>query len=106
MKHVLSAAILTTILAVPVLAHGDNDHVRGTVTSITAQAIVVKVTGAAPRTLTIDNKTIFLHGGKGAQLADVKVGDRVVVDVPKKTDRAGEVNFSSPAPATRPAVKK
>ena len=106
MKHLFNAAILVAILAVPVFAHGDNDHVRGTVTAITAQSIVVKTTGTAPRTLTLDAKTVFMSGGKTAHAADVKVGDRVVVDVPKKTERAAEVTFSRPAPAPRTAQSK
>jgi hypothetical protein len=106
MKHLFSAVILIAIFAVPVFAHGDNDHVRGTVTAINAQSIVVTTTGAAPRTLTLDAKTVFMSGGKAAHAGDVKVGDRVVVDVPKKTDRAAEVNFSKPAPAARTAQSK
>lgn len=98
MKHLFSIAILAGVLAVPVFAHGDADHVRGTVTAITAQTIVVKIAGAAdPRTLTLDAKTVYLRGGKTMHLADVKVGDRVVIDVPKKSDLAEEVNFSHPA---------
>ena len=99
MKPLLSVVMFVTALAAtPVLAHGDNDHVRGTVTAITAQSIVIKTVGSAtPRTLTIDAKTAFLRGGKTAHVADVLVGDRVVVDVPKKTNFAEEVNFSRPA---------
>ena len=100
MTQLLKIAMLATVLTVPLVAHGDDDHVRGTVTSITGQAIVVKVVGiATPRTLTIDDKTVFLRGAKTAHVTDVKIGDRVVVDVPKKTNRAEEVNFSTPAPA-------
>ena len=107
MKHFFGIAILAAVLVVPVLAHGDNDHVRGTVTAINAQTIVVKTIGAA-RTLTIDEKTVFLRSGKTAHAADLKVGDRVVVDVPKKTNLAEEVTFSRPAPAktSTPTAKK
>ena len=90
--------ILSTITVVPTFAHGDADHVRGTVTAISAQSIVVTVAGAAtPRTLRIDAKTVFLRASKTMHIADVHVGDHVVVDVPKKTDLAEEINFSRPA---------
>jgi hypothetical protein len=98
MKRFAGIVILAATMAVPVLAHGDADHVRGTVTAITAQTIVVKIAGTpAPRTLTLDAKTVYLRGGKTAHAADVQIGDRVVIDVPKKTSLAEEVNFSRPA---------
>ena len=73
MKQLLGAVMfVATFAALPVLAHGDNDHVRGTVTAITADSIVIKTVGtAAPRTLSVDVKTVYLRGGKTAHAADV-----------------------------------
>ena len=81
-----------------VLAHGNNDHVRGTITEISAQAVTVRTTANATKTLTLSDKTVFLKSGRKAALADLKVGERVVVDVPKGTNQAVEVQFGAAAP--------
>lgn len=87
-------------LAGAALAHGDNDHVRGVVTAITAQAVTIQTTDKATKTLALNGKTTFEMSGKPARLADLKVGDRVVIDVPKKTSEARLIKFGAAAPAT------
>lgn len=102
MKTVLAGLILTLALSgAVVLAHGGNEHVRGVVTQVSPQAITIQTTGSASRTLTINAKTAFKRAGKPAALADIKVGDRVVVDVPEKKNDAVLVQIGAPAPATR-----
>ena len=85
------------------LAHGANDHVRGTVTQISAQGITVETTAKATRTLTINDKTTFAKSRRKATLADLKVGDLVVIDVPKNTNEALEVQFGAPKKAAAAA---
>ena len=91
-----------------VLAHGGNDHVRGTVTAVTPQSITVQTTEKATKTLTVSAKTEV----KGAaKLADVKVGDRVVVDVPEGTTNASLIQVGAPpakpvVAAAKPAAPK
>ena len=77
------------------LAHGDNDHVRGTVTQISAQGITIQTTAKAARTLALNDKTTFEKSRHKATLADLKIGDRVVVDVPKGTNEARVVQFGA-----------
>jgi ribosomal protein S1 len=93
-------AILFAFLAAGAIAmaHGDNDHVRGTVTQISAQGITIQTTAKATRTLALNDKTTFEKSGHKATLADLKVGDRVVIDVPKKTNEALVVQFGAAAP--------
>jgi hypothetical protein len=92
----LMATVLAFLAAGAIaLAHGDNDHVRGTVTQISAQGITIQTTAKATRTLALNDKTTFEKGGHKATLADLKVGDRVVVDVPKKTSEARLVQFGA-----------
>ena len=83
---VLAAAFL--VAGTLVFAHGGNEHVRGVVTQISAQSITVQTTAKATRTLTVSQNTLFKQGGKDAHLSDLKVGDRVVVDVPEKKNDA------------------
>jgi len=85
-----------------VFAHGGNEHVRGVVTQISAQSITVQTSATTPRTLTLSQKTTFKRAGKDAQLSDLKVGDRVVVDVPEKKNDALLIQIG---PANPPAHK-
>jgi hypothetical protein len=85
-----------------VFAHGGNEHVRGVVTKISAQSITVQTTPKETRTLVLSQQTTFKQAGKVAHLADLKVGDRVVVDVPEKKNDALLIQFG----ATTTAVQK
>jgi len=63
------------------LAHNGNDHVRGVVTAVSAQS-----SPSSWRQEREDarhqRETEFDNAGKPGHLADIKVGDRVVIDVP------------------------
>jgi len=89
--------IITTVLVAgtSLVAHEGNDHVRGTVTAVSAQAITVQTTEKATTVLAFTSKTTFVKGGKPARLTDLKIGDRVVVDVPKGTKKAEEVQIGT-----------
>jgi hypothetical protein len=102
----LSALLVAVIVAVAgaAYAHGGNDHVRGVVTSLTPQAVTVQTAAKATKTLTITPKTEFKVGGKAAHVTDLKVGDRVVIDVPEKSTEALLIQIGTSAKAT--AAKK
>jgi len=103
MKAVLISLIVAAATSV-VMAHGNNDHVRGTVTQVSAQAITVQTTASKTRSLTLTDKTSFLKGGRKAVLTDLKVGDRVVIDVPKDGSEALVVQFGAAAPKAAAAA--
>ena len=83
MKQLLSIIALVLAMGAGALAHNGNDHVRGTVTQVSAQSVTVQLADKTTKTLTISAKTEFETSGKPGHLADVKVGDRVVIDVPE-----------------------
>jgi ribosomal protein S1 len=83
MKQLLSIIALVLAVSAGALAHNGNDHVRGTVTQVSAQSVTVQLADKTTKTLAISAKTAFEASGKPGQLADVKVGDRVVIDVPE-----------------------
>jgi ribosomal protein S1 len=83
MKQLLSVIALVLAISAGALAHNGNDHVRGTVTQVSAQSVTVQLADKTSKTLTISAKTEFEAAGKPGHLADVKVGDRVVIDVPE-----------------------
>jgi Cu/Ag efflux protein CusF len=105
MKHVTVAAAVFALglaLGTTALAHGNNAHVRGVVTQISAQSITVHLADNTSKTLTLSSKTSFARAGKPASMSDLKVGDRVVIDVPKNSNEALEVQFGA---AAKKAVK-
>jgi Domain of unknown function (DUF5666) len=70
---------LLLILPTIVLAHGDQQHVMGTVAKIDSGSISVKTTTGEVKVVTILPTTKFLKGTAAATADDVKVGDRVVI---------------------------
>ncbi len=103
MKTVATLLAVLLVSSASLLAHGGNDHVRGVVTQISAHEITVHTTTNSTRTLTITEKTLFKRAGKDAQVSDLKVGDRVVIDVPAKKNDALLVQIG--AAAAKPPVK-
>jgi hypothetical protein len=98
MKHVIIAAAVFALglaFGTTALAHGNNAHVRGVVTQISAQSITVQLADNTSKTLTLNPKTSFQRAGKPASMSDLKVGDRVVIDVPKNSSEALEVQFGA-----------
>jgi len=101
MKRLITLAASIVLAATVVFAHEGNEHVRGVVTQISAQSITVQTAPKTTKTLTLSDKTTFKQGGKAARLADLKVGDRVVIDVPEKTTKALLIQIGA---ATTPAA--
>lgn len=96
MKRIGLIVAALLVASVVGFAHGDNDHVRGVVTQISAQSVTLQVGGKGTKTLALNAKTTFEKSGKAAQLKDLKVGDRVIIDVPKGTLEARLIRFGAP----------
>jgi Domain of unknown function (DUF5666) len=62
-----------------VLAHGDQQHVMGTVTQIDAGSISVKTTTGDEKVVMVLPTTKFVKGTATVTLQDLRVGDRVVI---------------------------
>ena len=96
MRRTLLAVMAAFVLAGGVaFAHGDAEHVRGTVTNVSDTAITVQVSATKTRTITINAKTMVMKGDAHLSVKDVHVGDRVILDVDKKTSVASEVKLST-----------
>lgn len=107
MTRVLASMFAFTLIGgVAAYAHGGHDHIRGTVAQINGQSIVVQTTAKATKTVTIVADTKFEKGGKPAILSDLKVGDRVVIDVPEGKLTAEEVQIGAAAAAKTAAVEE
>jgi exosome complex RNA-binding protein Rrp4 len=88
MKQLLSVIALVLAISAGAVAHEGNDHVRGVVTAVSAQSVTVELADKSTKTLSISAKTALEASGKAAKLADLKIGDRVVIDVPEHTSNA------------------
>jgi hypothetical protein len=97
MKRIV--AIVTLVFAVPLmaLAHGNEKHVMGKVTSISDNSITVETTAKKSVTVDVSDKTKFEKSGASATLKDLKVGDKVVIhaDVSGGKLVANEVHFGA-----------
>lgn len=93
MKRMFMLLVGTILLAGLAFAHGDEQHVMGTVAKITDTTITVEVSakqGDAPKTnvtVNIVSSTKFEKMGAAATIKDLKVGDRVVIHATKKAEK-------------------
>jgi hypothetical protein len=106
----LMAAVL--VVAVSAMAHGGMKHVIGTVEKVTADTVTVKTAEGSVEVKLVSN-TVYLSVGADkvshpAKLADLHVGQRVVIHALPKPDEsleAQEVKFSTAASGAPAAVK-
>lgn len=73
------AVSLMLMLSTVALAHGDQQHVMGTVTKVENGSISVKTTTGEVKVVMILPSTKFVRGSSAATQEDVKVGERVVI---------------------------
>jgi hypothetical protein len=102
MKRVLVGLVAAIAMNGAVtFAHGNNVHVRGTVTQINGRSVTVQpaTKGAKAVTFTVADGTAIEKGTQGAHLTDLKVGDRVVVDLPKGKTEAESIRIGTAAAA-------
>lgn len=81
-----------------VLAHEGKPHVMGTVTTLDAEHLVVQTKEGKTISILLNKATQYRKGEVAATGADLKVGDRVVVDATgeRETLTASEIRFASP----------
>ena len=100
MKHnmniIISALSLGFLLAAQVFAHGGFEHVQGTVVKVDNSVMTVKTT-KGDVVVKLNAKTEITKENHAAQVADLKAGSRVVVDVPEddKTMTAHSVKIGA-----------
>ena len=66
-------------VAIPALAHGGMEHITGTIASVGDKILTVKTTKGATVQVHVDAKTEYARGKQAAKMADLRVGERVVV---------------------------
>ena len=113
-KAMARKAIIITNLAVLALvfaassvvwAHGGEKHVLGTVKSTSADSIAV-TTAKGTVTVLVNAQTKFIHDGKPASAAELKVGDRVVIHAKEEHEKLTATEVKSGGNAAATAKKK
>jgi hypothetical protein len=104
MKSVTLALFASLLMSVAAFAHGNFEHVLGTVTKIEGNSIMVVTVSGENKTVTIVTPTKFVKSGSPATQKDLKVGDRVVIHAKPigSTLEAAEVKFGETPKAAPP----
>ena len=97
MKRTIAVVTLLFALTLMALAHGKENHVMGTVTSISDSSVTVETTAKKSVTVQVSDKTKFEKSGAAATLKDLKVGDKVAIHADVSGDKlvANEVHFGA-----------
>lgn len=100
-KVIAAAIALFAIFAAVQVAsaHGGFEHVRGTVTKVSADSITVKTTDGKMVDVALNEKTTYARGTAAVKVDDIKVGDRIVIDATKHDNKfvAAEVKLGAAA---------
>ena len=74
--------IIPFALVLPLIAHGGFDHVIGTVVKVERDIVTVK-TAKGEVGVKLSEKTEITKNDQKAEIADLKPGARVVIDIPE-----------------------
>jgi len=102
--RVLILIVCMSLVTAAALAHEGEEHILGTVTKVAQDSITVKKRENAVVTVAVVPATIFTKDKVSAKIADLKVGDRVVIHAKESGGKlvADIVQFVSVAKPTQP----
>ena len=97
MKKLALSLVLTLLLSSLVFAHGNLEHVLGTVVEITDHSLSIKTADGSVKIVAFDAETKFLKGTSPATAKDIQIGTRVVIHAHKNGDKlhAAEVKIGT-----------
>lgn len=97
MKRVITILGAALLMAANVFAHGDAVHIRGTITKVSGNAVTIRTADTAAKTVsfTIAPRTEIDRGAAVASLRDLKVGDRIVVELPRGKTEAASIRIGA-----------
>ena len=87
MKRTLAVGSAVLLLAVLAMAHGNEQHVMGTIIAISGDSITVQTMDKQSKVVYLNDKTKVTKSGSAASRNDLKVGDRVVIHAGKEGDK-------------------
>lgn len=84
-------------------AHDGMDHVRGVVKATSDYSVTVETDDKTSMVLSVTSQTTVRKSRKRVQLKDLKVDDRVFIEVPEGTTVAAEIEIEIPNKSAAPA---
>ena len=103
MSQILLFALIAVFCHARVaVAQADTEHLRGTVTKVAGATVTIRTTENQTRTITIASTAMIMRGSGHLTIQDIRVGDRVVLDLDRKTSVATSVELGTAAPAMAP----
>lgn len=88
MKKTITLFLSVVLFAAVALAHGDELHLKGTITKVTDKSITIEDQNKKSAEITLAADTKYMKGDADAALKDFKVGDRVVITAKKSGDKS------------------
>ena len=68
-------------------AHNGVEHLMGTITKVSAEAVTVETTGKKIVEISVNSKTKYTRNDKAAVASDMKVGDRVMINAKQVNEK-------------------
>jgi len=110
----LSVLVSFALMGAAAFAHGDMKHVNGILEKINADSVIVKLADSKSVEVKLVASTVYTlrvnMSDKPAKLADLAIGDHVVIHAAPKGDtlEAAEVKFSHapPVASSSPSANK
>ena len=94
MKKLLTALIFAFSVVTSAYAHeGHDQKIMGVVATVQNGQIQVKATNGKTSTVMLNEKTKVVMGKMAHKIADIKVGDRVVVTATDVKDKTGKTTL-------------
>jgi hypothetical protein len=87
MKRTLAVGSVVFLFAVLAFAHGNEQHVIGTITAISGDAVTVQTVTKQSTVVYLSGNTKFTKSGAAATRDELKVGDRLVIHAQKEGDK-------------------
>ena len=87
MKRLLGLFASILLVASMAFAHGNEQHIMGTVSNVTDSAITVATTDGKSVDVALTSQTTFSKNSKTITAKEIKKGDRVVVHAKKNGDK-------------------
>ncbi len=84
LSRVIASILLVASFA---FAHGNEQHVIGTVSTVTESSITVTATDGKSVAVTLTPQTTFTKEGKAITAKEIKAGDRVVIHAKKNGEK-------------------
>lgn len=107
MKQIAFVLVTILLFGAALSAHGNLQHVMGTVIAVTDKSISVRTSDGSVKIVAFDGETHFFKGGAPASAKDVLIGARVVIHAHVNGDKmhAAEIKIGISTTGSKPQAQ-